>query len=87
MRPVAPRLAAIEEITVGAESETYRPLTVGLAHNVGGHRCLITRWRLSDDDRAKIADGWDVFVYVTADNLPPIFLSVGSEYHEYAGEG
>lgn len=82
MRPVAPRLVGLDEEAVGEESETYRTVTVAIGTTGLNRRCLITRWRLSDLDRARIAVGEDVFAYVTADTLPPIFLTVGSEYHE-----
>lgn len=62
MRPVAPRLDGVDEETVGVDSERFLPITIGVAETDLGGTAFVTRWRLSDDDRAAILRGEDLFV-------------------------
>lgn len=86
MRPVAPRLRDVEEVQLAADSDVYMPITVGVAATTAGHRCWVTRWRLSADDLVRLAAGEDVFVFVTADGFAPMQVHVGSPYHDPAAE-
>lgn len=81
MRPVAPRLHGVDETTLASDSDVYMPVTVGVGFTDEGHRCWITRWRLTDEDKARIANDEDVFLFITSDGFPPVQVHVGSPFH------
>lgn len=80
MRPVAPRTGA-EEITVAEDQHEYVPLVVALHADPGGSGSpvLLTRWRLSEEERAAIAAGEDLYVgcLTFGERLQPLLVTVG----------
>jgi hypothetical protein len=78
MRMVAPRTGA-PEVTIAEDQEEYSPL-VAAVYCFEGQRTLLTRWRLSDEDRARIAAGEDLYLSVMTFNNPlqPVSLQVGA---------
>ena len=78
MRPVAPRTGA-PEVTIAEEQEEYMPITAGVYEYGNGTRALLTRWRLDDDERARIAAGEDLYLMLLTFGRPmqPVSLRVG----------
>ena len=64
------------EVTIAEEQHEYKAL-VGAVHDNGN--VIVTRWRLDDDDRARIADGEDIYLGHLTFNGPfqPISVQVG----------
>jgi hypothetical protein len=80
VRSVAPRTGG-PEITVAEEQLEYASLVVALHINPDGTGpVLVTRWRLSDAERALIASGTDLYVscLTFGDPLQPLMVTVGS---------
>lgn len=82
MRMVAPR-TGVPEVTVAEEQEEYAPITVGVYgdNRELGPRTLLTRWRLSDEDRRRIAEGEDLYVAVVTYGQPmqPLHVQIGPD--------
>lgn len=78
MRMVAPRTGA-PEVTIAEEQTDYSPL-VAAVYEQDGQRILLTRWRLDDEERARIAAGEDLYLSVMTFNNPlqPVSLQVGA---------
>lgn len=89
MRMVAPRTGA-PEVTVAEDQLEYKPLTVAVYRNPddatdhAGVRFLLSRWRLSKEERQKVAHGEDiVIIHLTGDGpLQPLSVQVGVEGFE-----
>jgi hypothetical protein len=62
MRPVAPRIAGLEEATVAEEQLEYRPITVAVIRYADDWQGLVTRWQPSEDERAAVMRGEDIYV-------------------------
>jgi hypothetical protein len=79
---VAPRTGA-PEIAIAEEQEEYLTLTGAVYGDNGaaGPVTLLTRWRLSDEDRARIAAGEDLFVALQTFGRPlhPMAVQVGDD--------
>lgn len=77
-RPVAPRVG-FPEIMLAEEQEEYLTCCVAQVTYNDGSRALMTRWRLSDEERAKIADGEDIYLSLHTFGQPmqPITLEIG----------
>lgn len=77
---VAPRTGA-PEVTVAEDQEQYKPITVGVYGDNGelGPRQLLMRWTFSDEERARIAAGEDIFAALMTfgDPMQPISIQVG----------
>lgn len=80
MRPVAPRLETAEEIMVAEEQTEYRTLPAALIAR-DGHRCHLTRWTFTPDERAAIGAGADLYIsHLTGGGpLQPLAPQVGPE--------
>lgn len=80
---VAPRTGA-PELTLAEEQEEYLPLTVACYETDRGSPALLSRWRLSDEDRERIAAGEDVYLLVVTGGAPmqPVAVQVGPEGYE-----
>ena len=78
MRQVAPRTGA-PEITIAEEQAEYQPITVAPYRFTDGSSGLLSRWRLSDDERAAIAAGEDLYLFLLTFGTPmqPVQLTVG----------
>lgn len=70
MRSVAPRLPGVEEVTFAEDQPEYVPITVGVIppeadrperQSLGG-RMLVTRWRFTPAERARLAAGEDLYI-------------------------
>jgi hypothetical protein len=79
-RMIAPRTGAPEQ-TLAEEQEDYAPLTVAIYGDNGdlGPRTLLSRWRLTDEERAAIAAGEDLYIGLVTFGQPmqPISVQVG----------
>lgn len=85
MRCVAPRTGA-PEITVAENQEEYLTVTVAV-HETEGGRSLLTRWRLTDEERQLIAAGEDLYIAQLNFGGPmtPLQAQVGAGW--YAEDG
>lgn len=70
----------------GDDHPDLKPLTVGQCFSEHGGPVVITRWQLTDEERARVFGGEDLFLYVFAPLLPEIQIGVGSQFHEYDPE-
>lgn len=81
MTPVSPVVQGLEqfEIVFGADQPEYLPLPtlVGTAPNIA----VISRWHLTDEERAQIAAGADIFTHhmTFGDMFQPLAVFVGTE--------
>jgi hypothetical protein len=79
---VAPQTGA-PEIAVAEDQLEYKSITVArYGDNAGmGPVTLLTRWRLTDGERARVAAGEDVYVALRTfgDAMQPIVVQVGPE--------
>lgn len=84
MRAVAPRIRGCPEITVAEDQHQYMSITVAVVQYEGGDRGVMTRWRLDDADRARIAAGEDLYVGILTFGGPmhPLQISVGNPWGE-----
>lgn len=62
MRPISPRLDGYEEIRIAEDQHEYMPLQAAVMRDEGGVTGLITRWRMTAEERAAVAAGADVYV-------------------------
>lgn len=64
MRPVAPRIPGLEEQTIAEEQEEYLPVTVAVRLNANYPSAveIITRWTFTAEERARVANGEDIYV-------------------------
>lgn len=79
MRFVAPRTGA-PEVTVAEDQEEYLPVTVGVYVLDNGMRGLLARVTFTDDERALIARGADVYIHqlgVPGTPMTPLSVDVG----------
>lgn len=83
---VAPRTGA-EEITIAEDQAEYLPLTAAVYQTPDGVRILLTRWRFSEEDRARVAAGEDLYLSVMTFGQPlqPLMVQVGPEGWEVPG--
>jgi hypothetical protein len=81
-RMIAPRTGA-PEITLAENHPEYSPVTVAVYgdNRKLGPRTLLSRWTFTDEERARIAAGEDVFLGVITFGRPmqPVSLQVGPE--------
>jgi hypothetical protein len=82
MRMVAPRTGAVE-ISIAEEQLEYKPLVAAMYQNpaYGGALTLLTRWRLTEEEKARVAAGEDLYLSVMTFGQPlqPLNLQVGPE--------
>lgn len=78
MRPIAPRIAGLEEEHI--DGDEYRVLPAARGETDVGGPCIISRWRLSAEERDRIIAGEDVFLVVVGARTPPVQLHVGWPY-------
>ncbi len=80
MRMIAPRTGA-HEITLAEEQLEYRPLTAAVySHpDFDNAPVLLTRWTFTDEERAAIANGEDLYLAVLTFGKPlqPLAPQVG----------
>lgn len=79
MRPVAPDIG-FPEVSLARDQEQYFELTAAVIPYDDGSVGVVTRWRLTDEELAKLHAGSDVYlVILTADGRPqPVALSIGA---------
>ena len=78
MRPVAPRLG-LPEVTLAEEQPEYAPITVAGFLDEDGRPGVISRWRLTDEERAQVAAGADLYLslFTFGQPMQPVHLEVG----------
>ena len=77
MRSVAPRTGA-PEVTIAEDQHEYKTL-VGAKYD--DPPAMLTRWRLDDGERARIASGEDLYIGVLTFGgpFPPLNVQVGPD--------
>lgn len=78
MRPVAPRIVGLEEEHI--DGDRFKMITVARATTADDKPCIVTRWRLTPEERAAIAAGDDLFIHIVGVQLQPIGVNVGWPY-------
>lgn len=76
MRPVAPRIGH-PEITIAEDQEEFYAITGAIVTYGDGTRAVFTRWRLTEEERAKIAAGEDLYLSIMG-RMVPVKLCVGT---------
>lgn len=64
MEAVLPVIEGEEHVIYGKGQPEFKPLPALLTEDTDGQTCVLTRWRLSPEERAKIEEGGDVFVVI-----------------------
>lgn len=62
MRPIAPRIDGITEVSVAEDQLEYKALTVGIHRYEDGSTGIISRWTFTAEERQQIAAGADVLI-------------------------
>lgn len=77
-RPVAPRVGC-PEVMLAEEQAEYLTCCVALVEYADGTTGTMTRWRLDDAERAKLAAGEDLYLSLLTFGQPmqPVTLIVG----------
>ncbi len=77
-RPVAPRVGWPETM-LAEEQEEYLTCCVATITYADGSVGTMSRWRLTDEERAKLVAGADLYLtlYTFGRPMPPINLEVG----------
>ena len=77
-RPVAPRVGA-PEVMMAQDQDQYLTVCVALITYSDQSQAVMTRWRLSDEERALIAAGNDVYLTLMTFGQPmqPITMEIG----------
>jgi hypothetical protein len=66
MRPVSPRIEGLDEIMVAEDQHDYKPLAAALQPHTDGSTSRVCRWTFSDEERAAIARGEDLYFLTPA---------------------
>ena len=76
MRMIAPRVPGLDEVTIAEQQGDYKTLTAAVIP--GG---VLTRWRPSPEELARLNAGEDLFLAVLTFGQPlqPLSLQVGAE--------
>ena len=85
-RAIAPRVGC-PEIMLAEDQEEYLDVCVAVVPYSDGSTGIMTRWRLSDVERDKIAAGEDIYLSLLTFGrpMPPIILEIGRP--EWATDG
>ena len=77
---IAPRTGA-PEITVAEDQLEYLPITMALYGDETGVKQMLSRWTFTPEERARIANGEDLYVALMTFGQPmqPISAQVGPE--------
>jgi hypothetical protein len=70
----------LPEVTVAEDQHDYLALTAAVVEWRDGSRGILTRWRLTDDERRRIAGGEDLYVTLLTFGQPmqPLGIDVGT---------
>jgi hypothetical protein len=78
MRTVAPRLPGVDEVNVAEDQHAYLTLVAAVVPLPYGI-AMVTRWRLDDAERARIAAGEDIYLtLLTEGSMQPVRLDIGA---------
>lgn len=71
MRPIAPRLhSSITEFSVGEDQHEFCTITMAAVPCEDGEMYMMGRWTLTDDERARVAAGEDIYVTFPRNTYP-----------------
>lgn len=80
MRSVAPRVEGCPEVTLAEDQHEYAVLTAAVVTYADGQQAMMTRWRLDDAERAKIAAGEDFYLLLLGRAMQPVAPFVGPPF-------
>lgn len=88
MRAIAPRTGG-EEHTLAENQTEYSPITIAVHRDPawGDARIFVSRWTLTDQERASLLAGEDIYVGVllgSKDFMPPLHVEVGPGNYQTA---
>jgi hypothetical protein len=79
MRPISPNTGADERVFAEEQAE-YAPISYARYAGPNGSVGLLSRWRLSDAERARVVAGDDLYIcLLTAGHPQPIIVQIGAE--------
>lgn len=71
MRPVSPRLEGVEELMYhGTDEQPWKAIAFGRTLSEDGTQYTVTRWQPNAEERAAVAAGADVYLWIVG-GLPP----------------
>ncbi len=79
-RCVAPRVEGLEEVMVAEDQEEYLTICVALCQYETGEVGIITRWRLTEEERTRVMEGEDIYLNILTrekGSMPPVCLDIG----------
>jgi hypothetical protein len=82
VRPVAPRVGSLPEVTIAEDQHQFLTL-VGAVTTYKNGSGMLTRWRLTDEERERVVKGEDLYLELLTFGKPvqPIILSIGVPNH------
>jgi len=80
MSPVSPEFPDSQEVIFAKDQPEYAPLPAAIVKRDEG-QAVVTRWRFTDEERAAIANGADLYLELLTFGQPlqPIRMLVGEE--------
>ncbi len=79
-RCVAPRIEGLDEVMIAEEQEEYLTICAAICPYETGEHGIITRWRLTEEERQRVMDGEDIYLNILTrerGSMPPVCLDVG----------
>lgn len=76
MEPVKPNIEGFPELRLGENQDEFSTLPATLAYDADGNFIIVTRWRLTEEERAAVAAGGDLYLTVLTFGQPfqPVLL-------------
>ncbi len=75
-RAVAPRVG-FPEIMLADDQEEYLTTCAAVVTYEDQTTAVMTRWRLTDEERQKIANGEDIYLSLLGRSMQPVTLEIG----------
>lgn len=69
MQPIQPQVPGYDEFVIAKDQPEYIPLPAILVP-VEGVATVVTRWRLTDEERAAVANGADIWLQIMTGGAP-----------------
>lgn len=80
MDAVSPQTGA-QELIVAKDQEEYIPYPAALYQTEEGRVVLLSRWKLTEEEREQVLRGEDLYIGLMTDGAPvqPMYLQIGPE--------
>lgn len=78
MRPIAPRIDGLPELTIAEDQHDYMPITAAIVEYSDGVHVRVCRWTFTPEEREQVAAGADLY-FATNARIPlmPHSFTVG----------